>query len=167
MYASPSSHGTSIKRQKLTIRSLSTHSGSATCDCAAHRAASTGIGSERKQTALAVLFPILVCAFCPACLPLWAPLLASLGLGFALPEALHPVAIAAAVLIAMLPAGARALRLRTWWPVLIVAVGGTLFLASHAAPSGQIAEVCGALFLVTSSLLERRISAAWVSGTRT
>jgi hypothetical protein len=132
------------------------------CDCAAHRAIASD-QSERTvrpayQSLLTLLLPLVACAFCPACLTLWAPLLASLGLGFALPEAVHPAGIAIAVLVALAPAARRAQRAKVWPPLVFVAAGAVLFLATHALGNGRLVELIGAVSLVFGSVLERRAS---------
>ncbi|HEY3666162.1 MAG TPA: hypothetical protein VGL19_09190, partial [Polyangiaceae bacterium] len=102
------------------------------CDCDAHRAiASRHSARPGRASMLTVLLPLLVCAFCPACLTLWGPLLASLGLGFALPEAAHPAGIAVALLVALVPAALRARRAKVWRPLLLVAAGAAVLVATH------------------------------------
>jgi hypothetical protein len=103
---------------------------------------------------------LVACAFCPACLTLWAPLLASLGLGFALPDAVHPAGIAIAVLVAVTPAVLRARLAKVWPPLLFVAAGAVLFLATHVFGAGRAVELFGAISLIAGSVLERRASSA-------
>ena len=130
---------------------------SSRCDCAAHRTFGSGRHARPgNMSSLTLLLPLLACAFCPACLTLWAPLLASLGLGFALPEAVHPAGIGIAVLVALAPAAQRARRAKAWRPLLFVAAGAGMLLATHAVHGGRIIELLGALCLVLGSLLERR-----------
>ena len=105
---------------------------------------------------LTVLLPLVACAFCPACLTFWAPLLASLGLGFALPEAAHPAGIAIAVLVVLAPAALRARRVKVWRPLLLVAVGAAVLVATHTLGGGRFVEFLGALSLILGSFLERR-----------
>jgi len=131
------------------------------CDCAAHRTfVSARPARPGYVSSLTVLLPLIACAFCPACLTLWAPLLASLGLGFALPEAVHPVGIGIAVLVALAPAVLRARRAKVWRPLLFVAAGAGMLLATHALHGGRIVELLGALGLVVGSVLERRANNA-------
>jgi hypothetical protein len=129
------------------------------CDCDAHRrVASRRSARAGRPSILTVLLPLVVCAFCPACLTLWAPLLASLGLGLALPEVVHPTGIAVAVLVALAPAALRARRAKVWRPLLFVAAGAGLLVATHVLGRGRIIELQGALCLVLGSVLERRAS---------
>jgi hypothetical protein len=124
------------------------------CDCDAHRriAPRRSVRAE-QQTILTALLPLVVCAFCSACLTLWAPLLASLELGFALPEAVHPAGIAVAAMVALAPAALRARR-----PLLFVAAGAGVLIATHVPGRGRVIELLGALCLVSGSVLERRVS---------
>jgi hypothetical protein len=87
---------------------------------------------------------------------LWAPLLASIGLGFALPESVHSVGLGLAVLVALAPAASHARRTRAWHPMLFVIAGAGAFLSTHAFEGGRLPEVFGALSLVLGSFLERR-----------
>ncbi|HEY0468826.1 MAG TPA: hypothetical protein VGC79_31750 [Polyangiaceae bacterium] len=127
------------------------------CDCAAHRAVLVQLPRRaRNGSVAATLLPLLVCAFCPACIALWAPLLASVGLGFALPESVHSVGLGIAIAVAVAPAAWHAWRARVWQPVLFVLVGAGVFVATHALDGGRLSEVLGALSLVSGSFLERR-----------
>jgi hypothetical protein len=129
------------------------------CDCDAHRAIiSRRAARPGRPSMLIALLPLLACAFCPACLTLWAPLLASLGLGFALPEAVHPAGIAIAVLVALAPAALRARRAKVWRPLLLVAAGAAVLVATHTLGGGRFVELLGALSFVFGSFLERRAS---------
>ena len=134
------------------------------CDCAAHRAVASSLSEDPARAAYVSLpslfLPLVACAFCPACVTLWAPLLASLGLGFALPGAVHPAGIARAVLVAVTPAVLRARRAKAWLPLLFVAAGAVLFLATHVFGAGRAVELLGAISLVVGSALERRASSA-------
>ena len=131
------------------------------CDCEAHRRIASRRSARSGQASiLTLLLPLLVCAFCPACLSLWAPLLASLGLGFALPEVVHPAGIAVAVLVALAPAALRAQRAKVWRPLVFVAAGAGLLVATHLLGGGRLIELLGALCLVLGSVLERRASRA-------
>ncbi len=128
------------------------------CDCAAHRAALVQLPRRagRKRFLFAALLPLFVCAFCPACIALWAPLFASIGAGFALPESVHSVSLGLAIAVAVAPAVWHAARGRVWLPVLFVLLGSSAFVAAHAFGSGRISEVLGALSLVAGSFLESR-----------
>jgi len=151
---SPSSHPAPPVAAPSPAHSKSPH---AHCDCAAHRAALVRIPPRAQQGSLiATLLPLLVCAFCPACIALWAPLLASVGLGFALPESVHSVGLGIAVAVALAPAVWHAGRARLWQPVLFVLVGASAFVATHAWSGGRVSEVLGALSLVVGTFLERR-----------
>ena len=131
------------------------------CDCAAHRAVSQRHPTHGGRSSwVSLILPLVVCAFCPACLALWAPLLASLGLGFALPDAVHPIGLGVAVLVALLPATRRARRTELWRPLLFVVAGAAGLLASHALGESRLIEVLGALSLVIGSVMERRASSA-------
>ena len=151
---SPSSHPPPSATTKRTTHSLRfEHS---QCDCPAHRAVVRIPGRSVQPSLLAALAPLLVCAFCPACMTLWAPLLASIGLGFALPESVHSVGLGLAILAALAPAAWHARRAQFWQPVLFVVAGAGVFLSTHAFEGGRLTEVLGALSLVLGSSLERR-----------
>ena len=145
----------------VTFRAVTPDSKASYCDCPAHRAADASrLGRSEKASLLSMLAPLFVCAFCPACLTLWAPLFASLGVGFALPEAVHPAAMGVAAVVALAPAMRRAHQARFWKPVWFVCCGAVLFLVSHAIEGGRVIELGGALCLVLGNVLERRLSGA-------
>jgi hypothetical protein len=132
------------------------HAEDSHCDCAAHHAVAIRFPDARRGSLLAALLPLFVCAFCPACLTLWMPLLASVGLGFALPERVHSLGLGLAIAVALGPAAWHARRVRVWGPVLFVLAGASVFVATHAWGVGRLCECFGALSLVLGCFLERR-----------
>ncbi len=151
---SPSSHPPPPVAARAPVHSKFSHSH---CDCAAHRAVVVQLPRGTGRNSLfAALLPLFVCAFCPACIALWAPLLASIGAGFALPESVHSIGLVLAIAVAVAPAARHAGRTRVWPPLAFVLVGSSVFVATHAFGGGRISEVLGALSLVGGSFLERR-----------
>jgi hypothetical protein len=143
-----------------STRPYAADSDSSHCDCAAHRAIASGRSQRLARSAYVsfspLLLPVVACAFCPAC----PTLLASLGPGLALPDAVHPAGIAIAVLVAVTPAVLRARRAMVWPPLLFVVAGAAVFLATHFPRAGRTVELLGAISLIVGSVLERRASSA-------
>jgi hypothetical protein len=84
------------------------------------------------------------------------PLLASIGLGFALPESVHSAGLGLAIAVALAPAAWHSRRARVLRPALFALAGATLLVATHAWGGGRLSEAFGALSLVLGCFLERR-----------
>jgi len=129
------------------------------CDCAAHRAM-TRDRPARAKISLSALLPVVACAVCPACLAVWTPVLAGLGLGLALTEAQHTSLLLLAIAFAVVSAAVRARTSRAWAPLVLTLLGGTALLASHDAARGGALSALGALCFVTAAITGRTRSAS-------
>lgn len=127
------------------------------CDCAGHRHAQL---LEREASAgsslWASLLPVALCAFCPACMSVWAPLLGMVGIGLALPEVLHGALLFIAVALSLAVVGRRAYQ-RKFWGAFVVAVAGTSCLvANHFAGELAVVTALGVACLLVAAAWERR-----------
>jgi LPXTG-motif cell wall-anchored protein len=103
-----------------------------------------------------VLIPAIACALCPACLAVWAPLLATLGIGVVLSEGQHRTLLVLAVALSIGLAAIRVHRGGPWAPFSMTATGGAILLVSHWLQESGWLSLLGVLFLVGGSLFARR-----------
>jgi len=122
----------SHQKGRGAVRDHSQPHAESACSCCAHphAARARGAGVNPSWSALT---PIAACALCPACVSVWAPILAGLGLGFALTESQHTVLLLLAVAVAVAISALRARRIRAWSSFFLTALGGALLLAGHSA----------------------------------
>jgi hypothetical protein len=127
------------------------------CDCAHHRRKAARDADSRHGGSIATLLaPVVLCAFCPACIGVWAPLLGIVGWGFGSGEALHGVLLGVAVSISVAVAVARARQPRYWTPLVLTTLGGALLMASHLMGDSLPATLVGIASLLTATYFERR-----------
>ena len=128
----------------------------ASCQCAAHRAITerAEVRPERGSSRFWIsALPVLACAFCPACLAGWAPLLASLGLGIVLPPMAHALALVVAIALSLGPAVIRARRAGTSRPLVLSGSAALVLLAGHASDV-WVVELLGSTMLVVAGLAQ-------------
>jgi hypothetical protein len=125
------------------------------CDCHGPAARRAAAGAP-PATIWSAIVPILACALCPACLPLYANLLAALGLGFAMTEGEHHVLLAAAVIVAVGYGAWRALRTHRILPFAVSAGGCGLMVAGHALGEVGFLSWLGVAVLLAGGWVERR-----------
>lgn len=75
--------------------------------------------------------PVLACAFCPACLTLYASLLSAVGVGIAFTEAEHHALLGVAVALCIVVAAWRSRRERTVVPLAVGGLGCTILVLGH------------------------------------
>lgn len=126
------------------------------CGCVAHSVTKRPDDSGAPSL-WSVILPLVACAFCPACLAVWAPVLTSLGLGFSLPESAHLAALLLIVPLSVGPAGVRAYRSRAWRPLVFTGGGALSLIAGHVLDT-WVLELLGAAGLVLGGVLQHRAS---------
>jgi hypothetical protein len=129
------------------------------CDCPVHRTAARAGARETGSPWWLSVAPVLACAFCPACLSVWAPTLSVLGVGIAWTESQHVAALALAVTIALVPAALAARRRGRVGPLVATLVGSALLVAGHLTGGKHILEVTGMAALLAGAALGRRPAA--------
>jgi hypothetical protein len=102
-----------------------------------------------------MLLPILLCAFCPACLGVWAPLLGALGWGVPWGEATHGVALGVGIAFALSLTAWRARKHRRFAPLLLTLLGSAFLVLSHVLGDWLPATVVGLGSLLGASYVER------------
>jgi hypothetical protein len=127
------------------------------CDCAHHRLAER---SKQRQGGWfgamgSTLLPLLLCAFCPACLGVWAPLLGIAGWGVQVNETTHGVMLVVGVGLALSLTAWRARKHRQYGPLLLTAQGSGFLLLSHWLGDWLPATLLGVASLLGASYLER------------
>jgi hypothetical protein len=147
---SPSAKLLPLTRQRGLMLSPR-HAATSHCDCAAHRVRSSEAGA--RASFWGALLPVLACAFCPACITAWAPLLATAGIGVALNESQHSLLLIVAIALSLGVASWRARRARAWAPVLLTGLGGAAMLGGHAWNDNAPLESLGVLCLLSAAAL--------------
>lgn len=133
---------------------MHSHHHGSSCGCTAHRVErEAGRGAR-----LAALLPVLACAVCPACLSLYAKVLATLGVGFALTESQHQGILAVAVTASLLVSAARSWRSGRLWPVAVAGLGCALLVLGHALGDARWLEWSGVLVLLIGGIREQRVA---------
>lgn len=140
------------------------HSGSS-CDCPGHRQAGQPERNPQPSSSVwASLLPVPLCAFCPACMSVWAPLLGMVGIGLALPEALHGALLFSSVTLSLAIVGRRAFRRKFWGAFWLALAGNTCLVANHFAGERGIVTALGVACLLLAAGWERRRLRAPVEG---
>lgn len=126
------------------------------CDCPAHRRAAAGPPGDApsKLGRWSLLFPVLACAVCPACLATYAKLLSLVGVGVGMTESQHLFVLGAAVGVSVIVSGLRSWRSKRWWPVALALSGASLIVAGHALPALHALEWVGVLVILLGGLTE-------------
>lgn len=138
----------------------------ASCDCPHHRRVNVRRNAPARTGGWATFLPVLLCAFCPACLSVWAPLLGIVGWGLQLSEEVHGALLGASIALSLLVGITRARRRQLWWPVASTGLGGALLISGHLLHDSLPLAVLGCACLLLSAVLERRPSwAAQETGT--
>lgn len=129
------------------------------CACAAHaNKAMPGASGARPPSKigwLATIAPVFACAFCPACLSVWVPALASAGLAISWTESDHHVLLAISVIASVALAGWRAWRTGRALPLGLAILGCTALVGAHLAGESLALTIVGAAILIASPFVER------------
>ena len=96
---------------------------------------------------LGALAPVVACLFCPACMSLWVPMVASSGFAVAATETQHGLLLAVSVTLAMSSATWRLARRADRAAFGLTALGCALLVSAHVIEVPMI-EVAGMLVLV-------------------
>jgi hypothetical protein len=120
------------------------------CDCPAHRHDIP----KSKSGGWSLIFPLLACAICPACLATYAKVLSVLGVGAGLTESQHLLLLSTAVLVSIVVSALRSWRSKRWWPIAFALSGAALIVMGHAVPSLHELEWAGVLLLLVGGLCE-------------
>ena len=115
------------------------------CDCTAHSPASPPV---QQSTGWQAVLPLLACAFCPACLSMYAKVLSVFGVGIGLSDEYHRLLLSAAVAISVSLSARRSWTSKRVWPVLTAALGAGLILIGHLANELHAVEWFGVLVLL-------------------
>ena len=144
----------------LTMRSLlsSVSHLEGSCDCPHHRQVRIQRNAPAHTSGWTTFLPVVLCAFCPACLSVWAPLLGIVGCGLRLSEEVHGALLGASIALSLLVGIARARRRHLWWPVAVTSLGGVLLISGHLLDDSLPLAVLGCASLLLSAALERRPS---------
>jgi hypothetical protein len=94
---------------------------------------------------------------CPACLSLYAKLLAAVGVGVVISERQHAALLAFAVVTSLATSAYRAVRTGRRWPLAVTSTGAMLVAVGHLTDRHPL-EWLGVLCMLASGLLERRRS---------
>jgi hypothetical protein len=129
---------------------MASHVHHAQCACAAPRREGSG--------ALAALLSTLGCAFCPACLAAWKPLLSVVGVTVALSDAAHHALLVGSLGLALAVAGWDLWRRATWLAFWLTVVGAAFLGASHAL--GLAALECAGLVVMLLAVPARGLRRA-------
>lgn len=107
---------------------------------------------------LAGLLPVLLCAFCPACMSAWAPLVGLLGWHFFENEIVHRGLLGLSIVLALGLGGLRARRRRYWLPFGVTASGCALLVSGEVAGDYWPLTLTGSAALLVAFFVERRAS---------
>jgi len=130
--------------------------GAVACACAHHRALSAvGLKPASGGTAIG-LVPLLLCAFCPACLSVWAPLVGLLGWHFFANEVVHRSLLGGSIMLSLVLGTLRARRRRYWVPVGVTALGCVLLILGEIAGDYWPLTLAGTAGLLAAFFVERR-----------
>lgn len=141
------SHGEAVQPASATA------SHAHACDCAGHRRQQQA-AARPDHGVWATLLPLVACAFCPACLSLWATILSALGVGFALSESQHRVALLVAVGVALGAGLWRARITQRLAPLGLSALGCALLLLHEFWLERGPLLVCAIALLLASTVLD-------------
>lgn len=111
--------------------------------------------TEPKASGLAALAPVLACAFCPACLSLYAKLASAVGAGLAIGEVAHTVLLGVAMLVSIAASSYRYRATRRGWPFALSWLGVGLMTLAHVLGELTSLELAGMGALVASVLVDR------------
>jgi hypothetical protein len=112
-------------------------------------------GNAQAEGWWSVLVPLIACAFCPACLAVWAPFLATLGIGIVLSEAQHGILLFLAVTVSIGLAALRARRTAAWVPFALTVAGGSILLSSHWLGENVWLSLLGIAGLLSGTIFAR------------
>jgi hypothetical protein len=99
---------------------------------------------------LGMFAPVLACAFCPACLTLYASLLSAVGVGITFTEADHHALLGAAVVSCIVVAAWRSRREQTIVPLAVGGLGCSVLVLGHVGERAWI-EWIGIVVLLTGA----------------
>lgn len=102
---------------------------------------------------LGALAPVVACLFCPACMSLWVPMVASSGFAVAATESQHGILLAISVTIAMASAVWRLVRRSDRGAFALTALGCALLVSAHVVEVPML-EVAGMLVLIGLAVTE-------------
>lgn len=122
------------------------------CDCAMQAGAR---GAARLAWPL--VFPVLACALCPACLAILFQFL-PVAVSAAVSEACHDVVLTAALLMSVSASAWRSWRSRRAWPVAVTSMGSLLVIIAHAGGELPALEWAGFATLLGGGVMEARRS---------
>ncbi len=107
-----------------------------------------------KASGLAALAPVLACAFCPACLSLYAKLASTVGAGLAISEAAHTALLALAMIVSIAASSYRYRATRRGWPYALSWFGVGLMTLAHVLGELTSLELAGMGALIASVLVD-------------
>jgi hypothetical protein len=150
----------STPRAKLRYRIKPRIAHPSDCDCDAHEvpASQGAVATEADAAARwTAWLPALACLVCPACLSLYAKVLAAIGVGVVISERQHDALLAFAVVTSLLTSAYRTVRTGRRWPLAVTSTGAALVTLGHLTDRHPL-EWIGVLCMLASGLLERRRS---------
>ena len=115
------------------------------CDCNDH-------AQNRFLRWLGAALPIGTCAICPACLTMYAKILAVVGVGFALAEWQHALLLAIAVSVALGLGIVNARRIRRYGKLALIASGAAILVGAHLWETAHWVEWLGCAVLLAGTI---------------
>jgi hypothetical protein len=147
-------------KRRVRIAPRVTHSRD--CDCGAHdvhsppsAAAAAAAASTDAAARWIAWLPALACLVCPACLSLYAKVLAAVGVGVVISERQHDALLGFAVVTSLATSAYRAVRTGRRWPLALTSAGAALVTVGHLAALHPL-EWLGVLCMLASGLFERQ-----------
>lgn len=125
------------------------------CACAHHRALAAKSSRPEPLGTVAGLLPLLLCAFCPACVSVWAPLVGLLGWHFFANEVVHRSLLGFSLVLSLVLGALRARRRRNWLPLSVTAAGCVLLVAGEIAGDYWPLTLAGTAALLMAFFVER------------
>jgi hypothetical protein len=125
------------------------------CGCGDVACARPTRNAARPATGLAALAPVFACAFCPACLSLYAKAASVVGAGLAISETAHTVLLVVAMLVSIVASTYRYRATRRLWPLGLSWVGVGLMTLAHVLGEVTSLELVGMGALLGSVVVDR------------
>ena len=101
------------------------------------------------------MLPALACLVCPACLSLYAKVLAAFGVGLVISEQTHGKLLAVAVALSLATSLWRARKTGRWASFAVTLAGSSAVVIGHASERHAV-EWAGVAILLASGVVDRR-----------
>jgi hypothetical protein len=124
------------------------------CECGDASCARSEASTERAGW-LAALAPVVACAFCPACLSLYAKVASAIGTGLAIGEEAHAALLGVALTVSLGAALWRFSQTKRRLPLLLSVLGAALVGLAHTLGEVAWLEWSGMALLLASAAVDR------------